>query len=189
MTRELQPHHLTGYSSSAFSLWKKEMEMKGGNGLTEEKTLPPDDPMSAMTGCCLNVKEVIEWGGRDEGCLALPPGTLVFFWSRCFIEARSGPTCGKQQQHHLSIASQGIWPQNLPSCCQICLSSIRYSGSAEEKKKCPEMWRWIVVFSARGCYKHPCTHMLYFVARGDSCNLWVVLDVNWQKLAERATGF
>lgn len=173
MTRELQPHHLTGYSLSAFDLWKREMEMQGGNGLTEQKTLPPDDAMPAVTGCCLTVKEVIEWGGRGEGCLALPPSTLVseyvFSWSRCFVEAHSGPTCGKQQQHHLSIASQSTWPQNLASCCQICLSSMRYSGNAEEKKKCPEMWRWVMVFSAWGCYKQPCTHMLYFVAGGDSC--------------------
>lgn len=88
MTRELQPHHLTGYSLSAFDLWKREMEMQWGNGLTEQKTLPPDDAMPAVTGCCLTVKEVIEWGGRGEGCLALPPSTLVseyvFFWSRCF---------------------------------------------------------------------------------------------------------
>lgn len=173
MTRELQPHHLTGYSSSAFSLWKREMEMQGGSGHTEQNTLPPYDPMPAVTGCCLTVKEVIEWGGRDEGCLALPPSTLVseyvFSWSRCFVEAPSGPACGKQQHHHLNIASQGSWPQNLASCFQICLSSMKYCGGTEEKKKCPEMWRWVVVLSAWGCYKQPCTHVLYFVARGDSC--------------------
>lgn len=65
--------------------------MLGAKGLTEQKTLPPHDPMPAVTGCCLTVKEVIEWGGRDEGCLALPPNTLVsehvFFWSRGFVEA------------------------------------------------------------------------------------------------------
>lgn len=51
MTWELQLHHLTGYSSSAFSLWNREMEMQGVNGLSEQKTLPPDDPMPAVTGC------------------------------------------------------------------------------------------------------------------------------------------
>lgn len=187
MTRELQPHHLTGYSLSAFDLWKREMEMQGGNGLTEQKTFRPDDAMPAVTGCCLTMKEVIEWGGRGEGCLALPPSTLVseyvFSWSRCFVEAHSGPTCGKQQQHHLSIASQSTWPQNLASCCQICLSSMRYSGNAEEKKKCPEMWGWVMVFSAWGCYKQPCTHMLYFVAGGDSCTE-KPLSSTWYELTE-----
>lgn len=103
----------------------------------------------------------------------LPPSTLVseyvFFRSRCFVEAHTRPACGKHQQHCLSIASQCTWPPNLVSCCQICLSPMRYSGSAEEKKKCPEMLRWVVVFSAWGYYKQPYTHMLYFVARGDSC--------------------
>lgn len=100
MTRELQPHHLTGYSSSAaFSVWKREVEMQGGNGLTEQKTLPPDDPMLAATFCCLTLKELNGEGGRDGGWLALPPSTLVsehvFCWSRCFVEACSGPTYGK----------------------------------------------------------------------------------------------
>lgn len=89
MIRESQPHHLTEYTSSAFSLWKREMEMQGSNGLTEQKTLPLDDPMPAGTGCCLTVKKIIEWG------LALPSSTLVseyvFFWSRDFVKAPSGP--------------------------------------------------------------------------------------------------
>lgn len=78
---------------------------------------------------------------------------------------------------------QCTWPPNLASCCQICLSSMRYNGSAEEKTKCPEMWRWVVVFSAWGCYKQPCTHMLYFVARGDSCTEQP-LNSAWCELTE-----
>ena len=84
MTREFHPHYLAGHSSSASSLWNSEMEMRGSNVVTEQSTFhPPDDPAPAMTGCCLTVKELTERGGRDEGCLALPPGALaseyVFF--------------------------------------------------------------------------------------------------------------
>lgn len=112
MTRELHPHHLAEHSSSASSLWRRELEMRGNNVVTEQSTLhPPEDPVPAMTSCYLTVKELTEQGGRDEGCLALPPSALaseyVFFWSRCFVEACSGQVCGKQQQQQLlSVASQ-----------------------------------------------------------------------------------
>lgn len=84
MAKELHPHHLAGHSSSASSLWKREMEMCGGDVATEQSTFhPPDDPAPAMTGCCLAVRELTEWGGRVEGFLALPHGALaseyVFF--------------------------------------------------------------------------------------------------------------
>lgn len=89
------------------------MDMRGGDVVTKQSTFhSPGDPTPAMAACCLTVKELTEPGGRDEGCLALAPGSLaseyVFFYSRCFVEAHSGPACGKQQQQHLSIASQGI---------------------------------------------------------------------------------
>lgn len=123
-------------------------------------------------------------GGVKDAWLCHP---ALLYLSMCFSGVgalvHSGPTCGKQQQHHLSIASQGTWPQNLASCCQICLSSMRYSGNAEEKKKCPEMWGWVMVFSAWGCYKQPCTHMLYFVAGGDSCTE-KPLSSTWYELTE-----
>lgn len=84
MTRELHPHHLAGHSSSASSLWKREVEIRGSDVLIEQSTFhPPGDPVPAMTDCCLTVKDLIEQGGRDEGRLALLPNSLaseyVFF--------------------------------------------------------------------------------------------------------------
>lgn len=69
---------------SASGLWKREMEMRGSYVVTEQSTFhPPGDPAPAMTSCCLTVKELTEQGGRDEGCLALPPNAFaseyVFF--------------------------------------------------------------------------------------------------------------
>lgn len=82
MTKELWPHHLTGCpSSAAFSLWKRETEMQGGNGLTEQKTLPPDDPMPAVTGCCLIVKELNVEGGMEDAWLCHP---ALLYLSMCF---------------------------------------------------------------------------------------------------------
>lgn len=84
MTGELHPHHLAGHSSSASSLWKRKMDMRVGDVVTKQSTFhSPDDPTPAVAACCLTVKELTEPGGRDEGCLALAPGSLaseyVFF--------------------------------------------------------------------------------------------------------------
>lgn len=74
MTRELHPHHLAGHSLSSSSLWKREVEIGGSDVVTEQSTFhPPDDPVPART-----MEELTEWGGRGEGCLALPPSALVF---------------------------------------------------------------------------------------------------------------
>lgn len=51
---------------------------KRGHVVTEQSTFhPPGDLAPAMTACCLTVEELTEPGGRDEGCLSLPPSTLA----------------------------------------------------------------------------------------------------------------
>lgn len=162
----LDTHHLPSVSG------RERWRCKGAVGILSRT------PFLHMILCLLWLGAAWLWrkllngeGGMKDAWLCHPALLYLsmFSWSRCFVEAPSGPACGKQQHHHLNIASQGSWPQNLASRFQICLSSMKYCGGTEEKKKCPEMWRWVVVLSAWGCYKQPCTHVLYFVARGDSC--------------------